>query len=360
MISNRFKWHNDGEIVRSVFVICVSILVSLTCFAADPASPNGYAVASWPVGCNFIPSTAINQLEMWQEDTYDPNTIDRELGWAQQIGFNTVRVFLHELVWQEDPNGFKGRMDDFLGICEKHKIRVMFVLFDDCWNGNAKLGKQPAPKPGVHNSGWLQCPRYAEVNDVSKYPIFEQYVEDILRSFSGDKRVLIWDLYNEPGNSHTPKQNMPLLKKVVEWARKANPTQPITMGVWNQDQQHKELNDFQIANSDVITFHNYSPYENMKQDIAKYKSYGRPVICTEYIARGAGSKFETHLPLMKAENVGAINWGLVYGKTQTIFPWGSPPNAPEPNVWHHDIFRKDGSPFSEQEIRVIKKLTVKD
>jgi hypothetical protein len=190
--------------------------------------------------------------------------------------------------------------------------------------------------------------------------VFEKYMIDILRSFGKDKRVLIWDLYNEPANSHTPKQIMPLLRKVVEWARKANPTQPVTIGVWKGGADYVELNNFQIANSDVITFHNYSGLENMKQDIARFKSYGRPVICTEYIARGAGSRFETHLPLLKAENVGAINWGLVYGKTQTVFPWGSKPNAPEPNLWHHDIFRKDGSPFDKQEIETIKKLTKKN
>ena len=316
-----------------------------------------YNEAGWPVGCNFIPSTAINQLEMWQKDTYDPNTIDRELGFAEEIGFNTVRVYLHYLVWQQDPNAFKDRIDNFLGICEKHKIRVMFVLFDDCWNGNARLGKQPAPKPGVHNSGWVQCPRYAEVNDVSMEPVFEKYVTDLLKSFGKDDRVLIWDLYNEPGNSHKPKQIMPFLKKVVEWARKANPKQPMTIGVWTGGDNYDEINKFQLDNSDVISFHNYSGLEQMKNDIAKYKSYGRPVICTEYIARGAGSRFETHLPLMKKENVGAINWGLVYGKTQTIFPWGSPLNAPEPNIWHHDIFRKDGSPFDKQEIEIIKSLT---
>jgi len=350
--------------MKTVFVVCVSIMVSLTCFASDSIMSKEqanawYSEAGWSVGCNFTPSTAINQLEMWQKDTYDPNTIDRELGWAQDIGFNTVRVYLHYLVWQEDPNGFKGRMNDFLGICEKHKIKVMFVFFDDCWNGNAKLGKQPAPKPGVHNSGWLQCPRYNEVNDVAKYPIFEEYVVDIMRSFGKDKRVLVWDLYNEPGNSHKPQEQLPFLKKVVEWARKANPSQPMTMAVWTGGDKHEEINKFQLDNSDVISFHNYSGLQQMKNDIAKYKSYGRPVICTEYIARGAGSKFETHLPLMKAENVGAINWGFVYGKTQTVYPWGSKPNAPEPAIWHHDIFRKDGSPFDANEIEVIKKLTGK-
>lgn len=350
--------------MKTVFSISLTILFSFSCLAGEEqwskAQANAwYAKAGWPVGCNFIPSTAINQLEMWQKETYDPNTIDRELGWADEIGFNTIRVYLHYLVWQEDPNGFKERVDDFLSICAKHKIRVMFVLFDDCWNGSARLGKQPPPKPGVHNSGWLQCPRYNEVNDVKKYPVFEKYVVDLLQSFDKDQRVLVWDLYNEPGASHRPELIFPFLKKVVEWSRRANPAQPITIGVWKWAEDFKQLNEYQLSNSDVISFHSYSGLEVMKKDIEKYKSYSRPVICTEYIARGAGSRFETHLPLMKTENVGAINWGLVYGKTQTIFPWGSPLNAPEPNVWHHDIFRKDGTPFDEKEIEIIKVLTKK-
>ena len=99
----------------------------------------------WLVGCNFIPSTAINELEMWQADTFDPKTIDRELGWAQGLGFNCVRVFLHDLPWQQDSKGFLDRMDQFLTLADKHHIKVMFVLFDSCWNPDPKLGKQPAP-----------------------------------------------------------------------------------------------------------------------------------------------------------------------------------------------------------------------
>jgi len=356
------NYNNDGEIMKTVLTICLAMILSSACFASETLMTKDqanewYKEVGWSVGCNFTPSTAINQLEMWQKETYDPNTIDRELGWAEDIGFNTIRVYLHYLVWQQDPNGFKDRMKDFLGICEKHKIKVMFVLFDDCWNDNAKLGKQPAPKPGVHNSGWVQCPRFNEVNDVSKYPVFEGYVTDLLKSFSNDKRVIIWDLYNEPGNRHTPQQQLPFLKKVVEWARKANPQQPMTMAVWTGGDKYEEINKFQLDNSDVISFHNYSGLEQMKNDINKYKAYGRPVICTEYIARGAGSKFQTHLPVMKEANVGAINWGLVWGKTNTIFSWGSKLNSPEPALWHHDIFRKDGTPFDANEIEVIKKVT---
>jgi len=350
--------------MKTIFIALATILFALPRFDANAVMSKEkvnawYSKSGWLVGCNFIPSTAVNQLEMWQKETYDPNTIDRELGWAQGIGFNTVRVFLHYLVWQENPEGFKERMDDFLGICARHNIRVMFVLFDDCWYGNAQLGRQPEPDAGLHNSYWLQCPRYAEVSDKAMYPVFERYVKDLLARFGRDERILMWDLYNEPGNNHYPQENLPLVKKVFEWARHAKPSQPLTIGVWKWGPEYLELNNFQIRNSDIITFHNYSKYENMKKDIARYKSYGRPVICTEYLARGFDSRFETHLPLLKAQNVGAINWGLVYGKTQTIFPWDAPLDGPEPKVWHHDIFRKDGRPFDKGEIELIKKLTAK-
>ncbi len=316
-----------------------------------------YKETGWLVGCNFIPSTAINQLEMFQEGSYDPQTIDKELGWAEGLGFNIVRVYLHYLPWQKDADGFKKRLNNFLEICEKHKIGVMFVLFDDCWYGNAQLGDQPDPVPGLHNSGWLQCPRFAEVMDQSVHPVLEQYTKDILTSFSDDERVLIWDLYNEPANNHQVEQIFPLLKKVVGWAREVDPKQPVTMGVWRFHQKgFLELNTFQLEHSDVITFHNYGSFESMKKDMANYKSFGRPVICTEYIARGNNNKFQTHLPLMKKENVGAINWGLVSGKTQTIFPWGHPLNDTTQEIWHHDIFYKDGKPYDSNEIKLIRKL----
>ena len=327
-------------------------------FSKDKAE-SWYKQAGWLVGCNYIPGTAINQLEMWQQETYDPGTIDRELGWAEGIGFNVVRVFLHYLIWQENPEAFKQRMDDFLGICARHKIRVMFVLFDDCWYGNARLGPQPKPDPGLHNSYWLQCPRYAEVMDESMYPVFEGYVKDLLGHFGGDDRVVVWDLYNEPGNSHYPQQIFGLLRKVFRWARQAAPSQPVTAGVWKWGADYVEMNEFQLLNSDVVTFHNYGKYEDIKKDIARYKSFGRPVICTEYLARGFASRFRTHLPLLKREDVGAINWGLVYGKTQTVFPWDAPLNGPEPKLWHHDIFHKDGMAYDPAEIKLIKRLSGK-
>lgn len=314
-----------------------------------------YARQPWLVGCNFIPSTAINQLEMWQEATFDPATIDRELGWAAGIGMNTVRVYLHDLAWQADPDGFKKRMNEFLKIADKHRIRPLFVIFDDCWNDNPKIGTQPAPIPGVHNSGWMQSPGKAVVNNPAEWGRLERYVRDVVGTFGKDTRILMWDLYNEPGNSEQHAKSLPLLKKVFEWARAAGPTQPLSAGLWYDN---KELNAFQLEASDVITFHNYNDAKSLTDQIAELKKHGRPVICTEWMRRPI-SVVRSHLPIFAREHVSAINWGLVSGESQTIYPWGSKKGAPEPKPWFHDLFHKDGAPYDATEIALFKELTGK-
>lgn len=314
-----------------------------------------YQKQPWLVGCNFLPSTAINQLEMWQADTFDPKTIDRELGWAAKIGMNTVRVYLHDLAWEADKEGFKNRINQYLKIADSHGIRTTFVIFDDCWNNDPKIGKQPQPIPGVHNSGWVQSPSSKIVTAVPKeWSRLKDYVTDIVTTFGKDDRILMWDLYNEPGNNKLGAKSLPLVKAVFSWARAANPSQPLTVGIWFNN---KKLNQYQLQASDVITFHNYKNAESLRKEIAKLKNLGRPVICTEYMARTRDSRFETHLPIFKETNVGCYNWGLVSGKSQTIFPWGSEKGSPEPEIWFHDIFRTDGTAFDDSEVALIRKLT---
>jgi hypothetical protein len=315
-----------------------------------------YAQHQWLVGSDFIPSTAINQLEMWQADTFDPNTIDKELGYAQGIGMNVMRVFLHHLAWQQDPEGFKKRVDQYLAISSKHGIQTMFVFFDDCWNKEPKTGKQPEPKPGIHNSGWMQDPGQPASEEAANFPALEKYVKDVLKRFAADKRILLWDLYNEPGNSGKGDKSLPLLRSVFKWARAVNPSQPVSAGVWSWNLE--TLNQYQIANSDVITYHDYSPEADHLKTVQFLKMIGRPLICTEYMARPRNSLFGTVLPMLKKENVGAINWGFVSGKTNTIYAWDTPiPDGSEPKLWFHDIFRKDGTPYKVEETELIKKLT---
>ena len=321
-----------------------------------------YAKLPWMAGCDYITSDAINQIEMWSKDTYNAKQIDKELGWAQNIGFKTLRVYLSSVVYENDPEGMKQRMDDFLGICQKHAIRPLFVFFDDCWNPESKYGKQPAPKPGVHNSGWVQDPSVSLRKDtVTLYPKMEKYLKDILTTFGKDKRVLLWDLWNEPGNSDHFAATLPLLKNVFKWAREVNPSQPISSGIWNQDDKFCSLNAFQIENSDVITYHNYNDVADHQTEIKYLKMLNRPLICTEYMARKHNSLFKTIMPMLKSNKIVAINWGFVSGKTNTIFAWDEPmPNVKEPKLWFHDIFRQDGSPFDAAEISVIKANTLSE
>lgn len=312
----------------------------------------------WIIGANFIPSTAINQLEMWQAETFDPKTIDRELGYAEGIGFNTMRVFLHSVAYGADPEGFKKRVGEYLTIANKHHIQTIFVFFDDCWNPNPKPGKQPLPRAGIHNSGWMQDPGVREVKDPKQFNQLEGYFKDVMKEFSHDKRVLLWDLYNEPGNSTKRDTSLALLTKVFTWARDVNPDQPVSAGLWAWD--FETLNAFQALNSDVITYHDYEPDTAHARVLQLLKTHGRPLICTEYMARTRRSTFQNTLPMLKKENVGAINWGLVAGKTNTMYAWDTPmPQGGEPKLWFHDIFRQDGKPYKQEEVDFIKKIVAR-
>jgi hypothetical protein len=311
----------------------------------------------WLRGSDFLPSTAINQLEMWQAETFDTATINRELGWAEKIGMNSMRVYLHHLAWEIDPPGFKDRMDRYLTIADRHNISTLFVFFDDCWNPTYKAGKQPDPKPGIHNSGWVRDPGDMLHADTTLFVTLEKYVKDVLGHFRDDERIVLWDLYNEPGNSGYGNKSMPLLRRVFAWAREVNPTQPLSVGVWNE--QLVDLGTFQLENSDVITYHNYGDKETHQQWIDSLRAFGRPLICTEYMARTRNSLFKDILPLLKNEKIGAYNWGLVAGKSNTIYAWDTPmPDGKEPKVWFHDIFRKDGTPYDINEVNLIRELSV--
>lgn len=317
---------------------------------------NWQAENGWLRGCNFNPSTAINQLETWQAETFDIETIDRELGWAEDIGMNCMRVYLHHVAWEADKKGFKTRMDNYLNIANSHGIKTIFVFFDDCWNAEYHAGKQPDPKPGVHNSGWVRDPGDLLYQDPTLITTLEAYIKDILSDFKDDKRIVLWDLYNEPGNSKYGEKSFPLLKKVFEWAWEIRPSQPVSSGVW--DQTLTEMSKFQLENSDIITYHNYNGPEQHQKNIDSLKKIGRPMVCTEYMARRNNSLFQNIMPILKKENIGAINWGLVAGKSNTKYAWDEPiPDGSEPALWFHEIFRSDGTPYKQEEVDLIKSLT---
>jgi hypothetical protein len=360
-----------------------AILVPPEARAQEPRWPEQkanawYARQPWLVGSNYVPQSAINQLEMWQEATFNPGEIDTEFAWAEAMGMNTMRVFLHDLLWQQDAAAFQKRIDQFLTIASRHHIRPIFVLFDSCWDPLPHLGPQHPPTPGIHNSGWVQSPGAAALGDPTQYPRLKGYVVGIMGAFAKDDRILAWDVWNEPGADNAGsyrKQELKdklervkaLLPQVFEWAREANPAQPLTSGVWAVDTSSDgtnlgELQQIQLRESDIVSFHNYSWPENFKREVAWLKKYNRPVICTEYMARSVGSTFDTVLPIAKEERVGAINWGFVAGKTQTYLPWESwqhPYVVDQPPVWFHEVLRANGTPYRQAEVDLIRQLTGK-
>ncbi|HWF66075.1 MAG TPA: hypothetical protein VN670_02150 [Acidobacteriaceae bacterium] len=370
--------------IISIFFSSFAVGQSAASSAQSPDGPNRWTEARanawygqqpWLVGANYIPRDAINELEMWQAATFNPQEIDQELGWAQAIGMNTMRVFLHDLLWQQDPKGFKQRINIFLEIAARHHIRPVFVLFDSCWDPNPKLGPQRPPIPGVHNSGWMQSPGFAALSDPSQYPRLEAYVKGVVGAFGNDPRVLAWDVWNEPDNGDGDYESADetkvkraliakLLPQVFTWARSQHPAQPLTSAVfygdWDDLSKLSPVQRIQIAESDVISFHNYAWPENFEKHVAELEKYHRPILCTEYMARGAGSTFDTILPIAFKDHVAAINWGLVNGKTQTNLPWDSwerPYVLLKPTVWFHDVFYPDGKPYRQHEVDLIRQLT---
>jgi hypothetical protein len=366
-----------GKFNIAAFIVGLAFLAAHGAAARDRWSPSQaaewYDRQPWRVGSNYTPATAINQLEMWQAETFDPVTIDRELGWAQMLGMNTMRVFLHNLLWEQDPKGFAKRIDTFLAIAARHQIKPLFVLFDSCWDPEPRLGPQHPPIPGVHNSGWVQSPGRARLGDFSQYPKLRAYVEGVVGQFGKDERILGWDVWNEPdndgGGNYGPEEGKQrlvagLLAQVFDWAQAQNPTQPLTSGLWRDDDWSSAhlsaIEQTQIDRSDVVSFHDYNWPEVFERRVKLLQTYGRPLLCTEFMARGNGSTFDGSLPIGKRNNVAMFNWGFVDGRTQTRLPWDSwqkPYTRDEPTLWFHEVLRKDGTPYRQAEVELIRRLS---
>jgi len=328
--------------------------------AAEPA-PRWSKEKAWtwyeraaPIrGVNYVPSSAVNMLEWWQKETFDPATIDRELKWAQESGYNSIRCNLSFEVWRVDPQGLMQRLDQFFGIAAKHRLGVMLCLFDDVnfANANPVVGKQPEPVPGVHNSRWVPSPAPAKVTDRTVWPALEKYVKDIVGAFGKDPRLLAWDLYNEPGNGGLGDKSLPLATAAFEWARAMQPVQPLTTGPWKD--HDSTMSQAMAGLSDIVSFHDYSQAEAVAGTIQRYQKQERPLICTETIRRLKGHDYAAMLPMFAEHKVSWCNWGLVAGRQQTYLPWGQQGQTIN-DPWHWDMLWPDGKPYAPKEIDLIK------
>ena len=322
-----------------------------------------YASQPWPVGCVYMPSYGGTPVEIWGKEYFKPEVVDSELALAEDLGFNAIRLFLCDVVWQEDPKGFMNRLEETVRLADKHGMRILMTFFT---NGgtikNPYTGPQPQPVPGVHNSVWMSSPGKDVVNNPEKWPIIERYLKQVMKRYRNDPRILAWCLYNEPEHSDG-FDTIHFIKAVYRWAREVNPSQPITSPMCalpDARSYNKPISDFICANSDIISFHCYDDINRTRQFVDYALQFGRPVLCSEWMARTRGSDYPSILPLFKEKKIGSFSYGLVNGKQQCQYPWntvvdGKPvPFTEEPELWFHDLFRPDHTPYDEEEIRFIK------
>ena len=328
------------------------------------------AETGWLLGCNFTPSTAGNQLELWQAATFDPETIDRELGWAAELGMNSIRLFLHDLAFEVDPSGFLDRVDEVLGIAASHAVSVLPVLFDGIWDPDPRPGPQREPRPGIHNSTWVQGPGAAIVADRTRWPALRPYVDAVLGRFGQDPRVVAWDLFNEPDSPNLAharrdparKQELvgDLLELVWDWAEAADPAQPLTVGVYlfphRRAERASRVARTAIERSDVISFHCYAGEAGLTATIDALERHGRPLVCTEWMGRPTSPVALARV--LHDRGVGAYTWGLVDGRTQTRYPWTSWVRRSRPDaVWFHELLHADGRPYDASEAALLRELS---
>jgi len=338
-----------------------------------------YARQPWLLGANYVPSTAANDVEMWMKDTFDPETIRRELGYARDIGMNTVRVFLSYTVWKEEGQIFLDHFEEFLQIAADTGISVTPILFDDCAFDEGKdpfYGPQQDPEPGVANGRWVASPGYSVADDPTQTASCKAYVDAVISAYKDDERILMWDLYNEPGNRVGAQQDtelrlpsLPLLVNVFQWARAHEPSQPLSAGVWTPGWPGWEgFNQIIFELSDIVNMHSYSALDYTKRIIEMAQAQNRPIVMTEWLCRTVNCSVQTHLPYFKEQNVGSYLWSLVRGRTQTwingtIWKDGAVMGAKKREeaeaqmVWHQDLLYEDGSPFDPAETELMKALT---
>jgi hypothetical protein len=317
------------------------------------------------VAVNYVPAYCYNYIQIWYD--FKEDVIRRELGWAKNSGINSLRMFLPLFSFQE--GGYwqevKARFRKLVDIAGEMGMSVMITFQPNYMKVN-QSAKPQAPyvefNPGRHKNHW-QYPN-SDFSSFQIYPLAlrEMYamLDDIMAEYTGDKRIIAWDLWNE-----APYEERFTLEYIFHHAREINPSQPLT-ACW-------EAYDI----SDIVTFHNYTRPEKIAAEYAypgqggsyplhasiefipeleRALSFDRPVLCTECLARTFGNNFEAILPYFSKYNIGFYFWGLCAGSAQYHFPWGWPEGSPEPKNWFHCILYPDGEPYREAEIDLLRQF----
>ena len=340
-----------------------------------------YNSRPWIRGCNYMSASCANRIDQWQGLHFDEylEETEKELSLMRDLGFNSVRLILEYVVWEKEHDEFLKRFERYIALLDKYGISCTIVLANDCMPPKTELWKMPdvgeqhydwgyhgGRKHSQHGRHNCPAPHYYFDDEALCEKYFEM-VKEIVTIYKDDPRILMWDLFNEPGNSNREGITMPYLVRMFETVRKINPSQPLTVAAWwfdPKDFHTSELNQYALENSDIITYHNYSTYEEHIRVIKHLKSYNRPIINTEWLARCTGNTVFDNFPLFYLENIGCYNWGFVAGKYQTYEPYeghwqwyNDDKNAPiDFTKWFHDLYRPSHKPYDPKETELIRKF----
>jgi hypothetical protein len=266
-------------------------------------------------GANYVPSYARNDVQLWLD--FDPAVIDRELGYAQRLRLNTVRVFLQFAVYEREPQRFLERFETSLALCAKHELRMMPVVFDSCFGEFPDLER-------YRDKDWMANPGQNRLGQ-EHWPKLEQYVRDVVGGHQDDRRIVMWDVMNEPTctsfNKPADKQLIfAFLEHFLEYVKQQRPRQPLTVG-W----EHSSLIERVLTQTDALCIHNYR--RDLREDIRRVQELGRrhgkPVIVNEVVGRPQ-QPFSYVMPILREEKVGWCFWELMLGKTQfsrAVYPY---------------------------------------
>ena len=336
---------------------------------------NWHNNSKWLRGCNFLPSDCCNRVAFWQSLDWEKHldTADRELALAASIGYNSVRMILEFIVIDEEHDSFMERFEEFLTVADKHGISVMVCFGNDCTV--PKDAKYRAPHLGEQEYDWgyhggrKNSPHgsnpgkigYSLLDDPETAERFFAYQKEIMTRYADDKRICVWDLFNEPGNSGRGEVSVPHIKRIFEVGRSCNPSQPLTTGVWRTPWKASPAEALALELSDVISFHTYNNYNAYIRAISYLKKrYRRPIMNTEWLHRILHDTVQDIFPLFYIEKIHCWNWGLVAGLFQAYEPWQSIWTRYENGMkdldftkWQHDLFRANGRPYDPRETNII-------
>ncbi|MGI6713538.1 MAG: cellulase family glycosylhydrolase [Bacilli bacterium] len=338
-----------------------------------------YNQQNWIRGFCYYPSCCVDLIEMWQEYNWDnvKKTINHEMKLAKDWGFNAVRIITSFEVYLDQHDAMMEHLEEFIMICDQHQIKVMVCLGNDCLVSKSNYKKPIYGEQKCeyfYHSGKAISPHivmndfgYSLTDDEENVEKYLAYIDEIVGKYAKDKRVLLWDIFNEPGNSKRDMLSYEIMKKSFEIARKHQTIQPCAACCWSYDKHnrpYKEIELKALEMSDVILYHGYMDFKKHHRTVRWLKkTYDRPLFNTEWLHRIWHNNVKNLFPYFRKHKIACFNWGLVRGKSQTNEPWEWLFNVYHQGhgkdwdftKWQHDLIRSNGQPYDFEEEKIIKR-----